>query len=398
MIPWLIMALGVFNSRIRALFPIPYEDCWVGHSCRSILTGMRSAGAEMDLTVPTCHPKSKEPFILRVFPNKACRFVEGKLAPAARWLVRRRFLGRLKVGDVAYLWLNSPPPLVKAIKSRGGIVAREMINCTAAFRQEQFQRAYDLLKWPNSSIESADVIAGERAELQACDVVFCPNPFVLKSVMAYGIPQSACLPCSYGWSRGRLHAHPHSPLPHKGLNVLFVGTVGVRKGVPWLLEAWSRARIDGTLMLAGPIDKEMTERASALLRQPSVKVLGYVEDIASLYDQADVFVFPTWEEGGPMVTFEAMAHGLPSIVTPVGTAGVATPREAIIVDPGSVDSLVDALVRLAADSDLRRELGNCAFETAKSYEWQAVGERRLLALTQALTSPATRVSQASAAV
>jgi glycosyltransferase involved in cell wall biosynthesis len=380
-------------ARIQALYPNYYLDHGVGHCCKSVLEGMMTAGTKVDMTVLACRPEEKEPFIHRTFPNRGSRYFLGPLALGASRLMRWMFCRRLAPGDVAYFWLSSPPELVACARRRGAFVVREMINCTAEFRRDQFLRAYDLLGWPQPTLNHAAIIAEEREQLLACDAIFCPSPLVLKSVAAYGLKHAACLPSSYGWSRRRFRPHRHGPTPHKGVNVLFVGTVGVRKGAPWLLEAWSRAKIDGTLILAGAIDGEMADHGASLLERPTVSVLGQVTDVASLYNAADIFVLPTWEEGAPLVTFEAMAHGVPLVVTPMAAAGVVTEHEGIIVEPGSVDALVEALVRLAASRDERHQLGTSAFEASKDYEWQRTGERRVLALANALARSSSPVRE-----
>jgi glycosyltransferase involved in cell wall biosynthesis len=111
--------------------------------------------------------------------------------------------------------------------------------------------------------------------------------------------------------------------------------------------------------------------------------LGYVKDIARVYQSADVFCFPSWEEGGPMVTIEAMASGLPCIVTPMGGAGlVKDSRNGIIIRPGDVDGIAAAIRRLASSESARKELGGQAMATAREFTWQAVGQRRIRALMQ----------------
>ncbi|MGC4069205.1 MAG: glycosyltransferase family 4 protein [Polyangiaceae bacterium] len=202
------------------------------------------------------------------------------------------------------------------------------------------------------------------------------------------MPEDRCIDCSYGWSESRLTSHPHAPQPHDGINVLFVGTLDVRKGVPWLLKAWKAAKIRGTLLLAGALNPLLAQQGSNWLDQPNVKLLGHVKDVAAVYDNADCFVFPTWEEGGPMVTLEAMAHGLPCVVTPMGTSGAITEREGIVVAPGSVEALTDALVRLASDAELRKALGDAGYQKSREYTWTQVGARRLAGLRCLLSQAA----------
>ena len=84
-----------------------------------------------------------------------------------------------------------------------------------------------------------------------------------------------------------------------------------------------------------------------------------------------------------MVTIEAMASGLPCIVTPMGGAGlVKDSHNGIIIRPGDVDGIAAAIRCLASNESARKELGGRALATARDFTWQAVGERRARALMQ----------------
>jgi glycosyltransferase involved in cell wall biosynthesis len=235
-----------------------------------------------------------------------------------------------------------------------------------------------LLGQTDPSAISDDDINRERAELLSADAVFCPNEFVLESVLEYGVPAHRCIPTSYGWGEDRIAAVSVRPKKPHGIAVLFVGTGDVRKGLPWLLEGWERAGIAGKLLLAGVIDAEIRVRYSRILARHDVCELGYVEDIASVYRSADIFCFPSWEEGGPMVTIEAMASGLPCIVTPMGGAGlIKDSRDGIVVRPGDVEGIAAAIRRLAASESERNELGDQGMVTARDFTWQSVAQRRV---------------------
>jgi glycosyltransferase involved in cell wall biosynthesis len=88
-----------------------------------------------------------------------------------------------------------------------------------------------------------------------------------------------------------------------------------------------------------------------------------------------VFVFPTHEEGGPLVTYEAAACGLPSIVSPMGAGRIVRDRhEGLVVNPLDVDVLADAISMLAGSPTLRQELGSQATVRAQDFTWEKVGE------------------------
>ena len=74
---------------------------------------------------------------------------------------------------------------------------------------------------------------------------------------------------------------------------------------------------------------------------------------------ADVFVLPSYSEGFPAAVLEAMASGLPVVVTPVGALPevLQEGRHALFVEPGNVQQLAAALIRLASDAGCRRRMG-----------------------------------------
>jgi glycosyltransferase involved in cell wall biosynthesis len=151
-----------------------------------------------------------------------------------------------------------------------------------------------------------------------------------------------------------------------------------------LLEAWVRSKIKGRLLLAGQMTAEVEERYSKVLRRPDIIQLGYVQDVGSVYRAADVFCIPTWEEGGPQVTLEAMSVGTVPIVTPMGTAGAftATDDAGIVVPAGSIDALSQALCLLASDRSRLNHMKRQTKTRAEQYTWELVGQRRRAALIQ----------------
>ncbi|MGH8288887.1 MAG: glycosyltransferase [Steroidobacteraceae bacterium] len=258
------------------------------------------------------------------------------------------------------------------------MVVREMINCSLKLRREELRKAYAALGEPDRSGISDEMIESEREGLSAADAIFCPNRFVGESVIAYGVPAARCIDTSYGWGADRLGTHG-SVIPDDGtFTVAFAGTIDVRKGAPVLLEAWVRAKIRGRLLLAGRMSREISDRFGHILRRPDVIQLGHVRNIGSVYRSADVFCFPTWEEGGPQVTLEAMSAGAVPVVTPMGTAGAFSADEdvGIVVAPGDVDALANAFHALANDQARLDHMKQRATARAADYTWERVGVRR----------------------
>jgi glycosyltransferase involved in cell wall biosynthesis len=366
---------------IHSVFPNYFTGTWVSYSLTSIIENMCSADVNSHAYVLAKARDVHSQRVSALLPNLGYKLTNRFIRSPAHSLVRR-FAHRFNPGDVVYFWLNSPIPLVKQLQTKGVLVVREMINCTKLMRRRELRSAYSLLGLPDLSAISDEDIAAERAELLAADAVFCPNEFVFESAVEYGVPVERCIRTSYGWGSERITPRANRLSDKTGVDFLFVGTGDVRKGLPWLLEAWEQAGVMGKLYLAGSIDAFVRMQYERILRRPDVVELGHIKDISAVYSAADVFCFPSWEEGGPMVTIEAMASGLPCIVTPMGSAGIIknSAEGGIIVPPGDTDAMSSAIRQLAANPSMRTEFGNRAHKIALNYTWRAVGRKRLESL------------------
>jgi glycosyltransferase involved in cell wall biosynthesis len=150
--------------------------------------------------------------------------------------------------------------------------------------------------------------------------------------------------------------------------VLFLGRADQRKGVFDLLEAFAAVRARhpaATLGIGGDGDLgKVRARVAELGLQDCVDVLGWLGSEAKQEQlaRAQVFVLPSYDEGLPMAMLESMAHGKAMVVTPVGGIPEAVQHGAqgLLVPPGQVDQLVEALQALLSDAALRERLGNGA--------------------------------------
>lgn len=366
---------------VHTMSPGFYDESRVGYSLVSILRGMASPAITTWTYVLGKSPSVEDDSVIPLLPRHLYRYTSRWVRRPSATLVAR-FGHRIRRGDIAYMWVENPPDVTRRLQRRGALVVREMINCTLQRRRDELRHAYALLDLPDGSgISDADIEL-ERASLLAADAVFCPNACVYESVRAYGVAPERCLRASYGWSPQRINGTSEALPKAPGTTFLFVGSADVRKGFPWLLEAWAAAGIEGRLVIAGNIEPWIQARYAHILERPDVMALGYVRDIGAVYRSADVFCFPSWEEGGPMVTIEAMGAGLPCIVTDMGSAGiVAGPADgAIVVPPGDSAAMVEAMRLLSRDAPLRLEMSQAARRTAAAYTWPLVGKRRSDAL------------------
>ncbi len=169
---------------------------------------------------------------------------------------------------------------------------------------------------------------------------------------------------------------PAGPLP-PGLvpgYILAVGTVEPRKNYPRLLAAYRqlRGRTDvPPLVIAGRPGWAYGDTLRQIDAEPGVRYLGHVDDetLTALYESAGVLAFPSLYEGFGLPLLEAMAHGVPSVVSSVGALPEVANGAAILVDPEDVSSIAGGLGRLLADPSLRETLAGEGRRRAAEFSW-----------------------------
>jgi len=104
----------------------------------------------------------------------------------------------------------------------------------------------------------------------------------------------------------------------------------------------------------GPLKHQLADKVLSLGLQDHVRLEGFQKDVKRYLQAADIFTLTSYNEGLPFAVLEAMACGLPCVVTNVGgNAEAVTPREGFVVPPGSADKVAHALSSLLQDRQQR---------------------------------------------
>lgn len=205
---------------------------------------------------------------------------------------------------------------------------------------------------------------------------------------AYDVPRDRIVVVEPGTARAPLARGSGG----SSLQLLCVASCSPRKGQEVLVRALA-ALVDRpwALTCVGGLDHypETVARLRELIAQYAltdrVRLCGEAEAdrVAEYFDQADVFVLPTWYEGYGMVVAEALARGLPVISTPTGAIPALVGRGAgILVQAGDVAGWTSALSRMF-DQDLRRHLAEGARARRESLPTWADAAARLAAALEA---------------
>jgi alpha-maltose-1-phosphate synthase len=159
--------------------------------------------------------------------------------------------------------------------------------------------------------------------------------------------------------------------------ILFVGGIGQRKGIKYLLEAYKKIRGPGIeLILAGPMGA--SERPLAQYRG-MFQYVGRLDQKAVVEEmhKAHVLVLPSVFEGFGLVIPEAMATGMPVIASThsIGPEIIREGREGFVLEPDDVDGLATKIEWMATNREVVCSMGRDAAERAKEMSWEAHAER-----------------------
>jgi len=144
----------------------------------------------------------------------------------------------------------------------------------------------------------------------------------------------------------------------------YVGRLSQEKGLLSLIQAVSLARKAGChakLLIIGEGNQgdELRDAARKEQLRDAVVFAGFQNDVGPFFSAMEVFVLPSLNEGTPMALLEAMAHGIPSIASAVGQIPniIDSAKTGILVPPGNVIALRDAILSLYKSPSMRKRIG-----------------------------------------
>jgi glycosyltransferase involved in cell wall biosynthesis len=165
------------------------------------------------------------------------------------------------------------------------------------------------------------------------------------------------------------------PAPAPGRYLLFVGALEPRKAPEVLAAAFARARatgLDAELVVVGD-----GRRRDALEGVAGVRRIAPPDDagLSALYRGALALVLPSWLEGFGLPPLEALARGTPSVVSDLPALREVLGDAALFVPPGDTEALAAALVQVAGDPALRRELVARGSGRVAELTWERTAEQ-----------------------
>lgn len=214
----------------------------------------------------------------------------------------------------------------------------------------------------------------ERMEWECADLILCGSEFVRESIAACHGPVERCRVVPYGVDHTYFAINPNRMLHGRPLRVLTVGTIGLRKGAPYVLAAARQLKGMADFRMAGPI--EVLPEAERQLRA-DLELTGQVprSEILKHYAWADVFLLPSLCEGSATVVYEALAAGLPVICTPNTGSVVRDGVDGFIVPIRDSQTIAKKLSELADSPAQLAEMSQNARRRAVEFSLQEYRRR-----------------------
>ena len=239
--------------------------------------------------------------------------------------------------------------------------------------------------------EVADVrdVDREVEIYETADAITVPSTFAGESFVQSGVPREKIHVIPYGVRLERFK--PIGRPPGDRFEVLFAGSVSLRKGFPYLLQAFAKLRHQRKrLRVAGSVHASMRD-VLLQLPQQDVEFLGSVsqERLTELMSTSHVMVLPSIEEGLALVQGQALACGCP-VIASTNTGAQDLFRDGVegfILPVGDADGIAEKMQMLAEDPDLQAAMSAAALSRVQHLGgWRDYGdgwERLLYRLTGA---------------
>lgn len=265
----------------------------------------------------------------------------------------------------------------RTVQGRGGKYVCDRGSSHIRYQNAILNEEY--ARW-GFAVQTCDprMVEREEAEYAQADAIFVPSEFARRSFIEMGVAAEKVKTIPYGVRLDRFQNTGEPPAD--SFDVLFAGTVSLRKGIPYLLEAFRKLQHPRKrLRLAGPVELE-TQRLLERQNLDGVEVLGRMPQskLAEYMNASHVLVLPSIEDGFGLVMAQAMACGA-VIVSSENTGGpdlYEDGKEGFIVPIRDAQAIADRLQQLIDEPEKRRRMSEAAVERVKQQGgWHDYGER-----------------------
>jgi len=217
----------------------------------------------------------------------------------------------------------------------------------------------------------------ELLEYEYTDYISVPSQFVYNTFTEFGIPEDKLIKNPYG-----VNLEEFYPVKKEDdtFRVIHCGAISYRKGIPYLLEAFSQLNLKKSeLWIVGSIDEEIKEFVNQY-KDENIIFHGPKKqsDLSWYFSQCDVYCLASIEEGLALVQAQAMACGLP-IITTTNTGGgelVENDKNGFVIPIRDIQAIKEKILYIYKNREISKRMGEEAHKTVfNGFRWSDYGDR-----------------------
>ncbi|MBN1788207.1 MAG: glycosyltransferase family 4 protein [Sedimentisphaerales bacterium] len=385
-------------SKIHVLYSFPLRVGTAGNGMTAWhqISGLIRKGVDVHLYTASCDKpieslaslkETLQPFgvrlPLRLFPWRAmmCHdlIVAGKLP------------GLKNKIDIIHCWPSGSLQTLKAAKK---LRIKTVLERPSSHTRFGYQVVIDECKKQNFTMPKSHYttfnkrnLAREESEFDLADKLLCPSEWVVKTFLDQGVDAGKIARHQYGFDGKKFGLPVNDDRDSDEIfKMVFVASGEPRKGLHYALDAWlsSDACKKGIFYICGSYIKGYREMLAEKLAHPSIKELGFNNDVGSLMRQCHAMVLPSIDEGSALVTYEARACGCVLLVSEATGARCTHMHDSLVHNVGDVDTLREHIDLLANDSSFYQKVRKNSIAGINDLTWDRASELLLSAYQRCL--------------
>ena len=277
----------------------------------------------------------------------------------------------LPMCKIYHTWTDLAPEAIRKAKKAGSVLILEGAN-------SHILNASNLLGYENKKYGISDPYYKYKLKsvlktYKLYDYVICPSDFVYNSFLDNGFSKDKLILIPYGVD---LEKFPVGGVRKDSkFRAIFAGSLQLRKGIQYMLQAWEELKLkNAELMVLGRVWPDTAKIVDKYKNNSSINFIGFDPDASVHMRDSDIFVFPTIEEGSALVTYEAMASGLPMVTTFNSGTVARDGKEGFIVPIRDVGAFKEKIKFLYNNPEIRKKMGVAARKRIERFSWDSSGE------------------------
>ena len=281
------------------------------------------------------------------------------------------YLKKIKINSnsIIHVWDMIPEVLLK-LKKKGSKIVLDVPIAPFRYSQTISDELYPKYNDEQSNL----IISAELKSFNLADIILAPSIFVKNEIMKYNILSDKIKIIEFG---AIVDDFDKSFIKKDSLNFCFAGLINNRKGIKYLLKAWSDPIFkNDKLHLCGKVSNEIKDLLLEHNRYDNIILPGFI-DTSEYFEKCDIYIFPSLLEGSSKSIYEAMNRSLPVICTYESGSIVTNNIDGFIVEKQNSDKLKEKMIYFKENPSKIKIMGVNAKKNIKKYSWNRYSENIL---------------------